>query len=307
MINSPDSGSSTGGDSGPFEMAGSRTPLLGLLYVLFLRPSLVFAILERETLWRTAIRVIGLAVCCGLILTAFRTPALYRGFHDWVNWLQKEMGQIELSSGELAWHPRQPLPYSKHFKGWRVSFIGDAKADFDPDKRLGPESSGLWVSPTRIYYWQRTGRDRVVGRQVADASTLFKVFASGQRGDGADSAVKLSLNGPGRMFAAITVLVLVGAATVVGVVGEVLFYSALFSLLPILLRSPQARMGMKKSLVLYLNVSLVPLFVAMVYSLLRVPFLDFNTVYAFVFVGYLAFVIISARAKLREMQEGGRG
>jgi len=282
-----------------------RAPLLGVLYILFFRPSLVFGVLERETALRSFVRVIGLAIMCGILLTVVRIPALHRSVGEWADWLTVEMDNLQIVDGQLAWESPQPLPYSKHFNNWRVSFVGDPETEFDPTERLGAEPAGIWISPTVIYSWQRIpGKNKVFATPIK-IHRIAKAFAAAADNDDPDAAIPLPLDSTKRTAGLIMLLVGLGLTTIAGVVGEILFYVALFTFIPILLRSPQAQMGVKKALVFYLHLSLVPLIVAMVYAMARVPFLEFNTVFAIVFLAYLAFIVISARVKIRQLQGGG--
>jgi hypothetical protein len=280
-----------------------RAPFIATLYILFFRPSLVFGVLERETLWRAVLRAVLTAVFCGLVITVARIPVLNREVTQWAEWIEQEMGNLRLDEEGLRWEPAQQLPYGKHFNGWRVSFRGDPEAEFDDQERYGPEDFGLWVSPAKAYLWQRSRNGKVTGRQILDASKIYDALAAARRDE--QGAIRVSLEGFNKFLVVLGIVFGVGFFTVAGVVAEVLFYATLFAVLPFLLRTPQARMGLKRAYVFYLHLSLVPMIVAMVYATLRVPFLDFNSVFAFVFLGYLALVIFSARAKIKELQ--GRG
>lgn len=281
--------------------AKKKTPFLAALYILFFRPSLGFGFLEGETLLRTVFRVSALCLLCGLVLTAVRTPPVLRGLREWSDWLATEMSDIRLADGKLAWHPAQPLPYSRHFAGWRVDFVGEGQSSFSPRKRYGPEPRGIWISPAAVYYWERSPDGRVAGRQVVDAGRLFGAFAVAGGGRAGPGGVPVKLDGKNRRLLAAVILTVLGATSVGGVFGEVFFYALMFTLIPVLLRSPQAKIGVPRLLVFYLHISLVPLIVATVYGTLRIPYLDFGQVFAIGFLGYLGFIVISARIKTRKL------
>ncbi|MDT8390083.1 MAG: hypothetical protein RRC34_06200 [Lentisphaeria bacterium] len=292
----------------PFKTPAPKVTLAGLFRTLFFNPLNLVFYLSGEKLGRSLFRVVTIAFLCGLFLSVARVPMISREVRAWTDWLQTEMADVAFRDGELSWTPAEALPYSRHFRDWRVTFSDKPAAEFDPLGRYGPEPKGVWISPQALIIWQRVeGRD-ALARQRLSMETAARAVATSQQADADQESLHVVFDQRGRLFVMGMLAAGLGGTTILGILGDVLFYSLLLTVIPFMLRGNRKNGAFFQAMTFYLNVSLVPLLVATVYSLTGVPVLDFNSVFSFSFMGYILFVIFGTRWRLRRvtLKEGNR-
>lgn len=283
-----------------FETPPPNVRLGGLFRTLFFNPLGLVFYLGREKLGRSLIRVLSIAFLCGLLLSVARIPKIYEDVADWIPWLQSEMRDMSLNDGTLSWTPAAELPYSRHFKGWRVTFSDKLATDFDPRARYGPESKGVWICPQAVVTWKRVeGRD-ALNYQKMKMTTVFRAITASPHDTAETGDMPVSFDGRDQLVIVTLLSVGLGAGTILGIFGDVIFYSFLFAVIPFILRSDRKKGVFSQAISFYLNISLVPLLVATVYTLFRVPMLDFKTVFSFSFMLYIIFIIFGTRWRFRQ-------
>lgn len=283
-----------------FNTAPPKVHLIGLFRTLFFKPLDLIFYLSKETLGRSLFRVIAIGLLCGLVLSVSRVPGINQEVSAWTTWLQSEMSDVSFHDGELSWTPAEALPYSRHFRQWRVTFSDKSAGDFDPLARYGPESKGVWISPQALVTWQRVeGRD-TLARQRVNMDNISKALAASQNVEEPEGGFSVLFNQRNHRVVVATLSMGFGIATIISLLGDVLFYSLLFAVIPFILRATRKKGAFLQVITFYLNVSLLPLLVATVYSLFHIPVLDFNSVFSLSFMVYIMVIIIGTRLRFRQ-------
>ena len=296
---SENSNKSTGTPYSSFEELSPPPNYKGILAVVFMQPALVPVLTQCS--WKKALkRVLLTAFACGLLLGIFQSLRMKDDVTGWSQWLGSQIEEVWVDNGQLQWQTAEELPYSAYYKDWRVDF---AKPDtsIPPAETLGPGQKGVWASTSKVVVWWRLAGDR------SQTRTMLLYNKDGV----------LSMFDPSRMIPAEKRLhgrqiqqvaekqystfvpffcVLKGIATVM----QMMFYVLIFASIPYLLRSPIAAGGFGSILAFYLYVAVPALFIATVYRLLNVPFLDFATIFAGAFVGYLLLVMWYISRKMKK-------
>ncbi len=269
---------------------------------MLFRPGELIALAQRDRIGPALGRLILLAILAGTILAGLQFPSLRSEMRAWSTWLDEQMPNLTVADGKLAWQPTTPLPYSRHFRGWRVDFADHDAPDFQAAThvRLGPEPRGLWISPARIVHWERLETGNTVARPLLEAGRLMNALALtgkpvDENGDGAETTTRLAFDGSLLTIVTLTIFALVGVASIVGILAEALFYVGLFAIIPTLLRSPLATGGLARAFVFNLQLSLVPVVVGTVYGAVGLPWLDFKTAFLVAFLVYLLVVVVAVR------------
>ena len=303
MNSSPEQGSD--GNPAPATGEPKRLPFAGIVYIAFMRPALLFAVAETARLRRALPHVLLSALACGLLLGAVRIPSLHTELGEWAKWLGNHLEGLRHDGNRLAWDPPKRLPYSAHFRGFRVNFA--AGEDFDRERRLGPEQQGIWLSPREVVYWENQPGGGKMIVPVISGGTVRGLIPLDPLIPPDEVLTSQQLARRIRRYGMLILGVSGFFLNTVQAVGEVLFYSALFAFLPLAMRGRWRASTAARAFCFYLYFSLVPLIVATVYAAFRLPLIDFGTTFAMVFIAYLVAVMLIARKRLTEIGGGPGG
>ena len=271
----------------------------GILAMVFLQPALVPVLTQCH--WAKALkRVLLTAFGCGLLLGVFQSWRLKDDVTGWSEWLGSQIEAVWIDDGRLQWQTAKKLPYSTYYKDWRVDFAKPG-ADIPSGDALGPGGKGVWISTANVLAWWRIAGDRSKTRTMLlyNKDGIFSMFDPSRlipadkrlHGPEIQQVVRQQYSAFIPFFCLITAL-----ATVM----QMMFYILVFAAIPYLLRSPIAAGGFGSILAFYLYAATPALLVATLYRLLNVPFLDFATIFAGVFVGYLLLVMWYISRKMKK-------
>jgi hypothetical protein len=263
-------------------------PLWRLLHILFIAPSR-FLMLRCER-WPRAFRVMAAtAFLTGAGMGAARIPRILADTSHWAAWFGQEVGAFEVREGRLYWDRPEVLPYTTRHRQWRIDFVPDGMAF---PARIGPETRGVWLAPEHVYAWRRLPDDKALlipllpDRGRTPHFDLRRLWPDGYRLEGhafPAEARRLML----RLF---PFFILYKG---VSVFLQVLFYTALFALAPLLFRRAVVIAGQPFGLAFYFYAAVPPLLVAAVYASLDLPHLDYRLAFVLGFFVYLFMVIRS--------------
>lgn len=271
----------------------------GILTVVFLQPALVPVFTQCS--WKKALkRVLLTAFVCGVLMGIVQSLRLKDDVTGWSEWFGSQIEEVWVDNGQLQWQPAKELPYSAYYKDWRVDF---AKGDTSVPsaEKLGPGRKGVWISTSNVVAWWRIAGDRSKTRTMLlyNKDGILSMFDPSRliptegrlRGREIQQVV-------GKQYSTFIPFfcVLKGITTVM----QMMFYILVFASIPYLLRSPIATGGFGSVLAFYLYAALPALFIATVYRLLNVPFLDFAAIFAGAFVGYLLLVMWYISRKMKK-------
>jgi hypothetical protein len=253
-----------------------RLPLRVVLRWLFLEPAKV-PLLQAESRWRGIRLLLAVLLLAGVGLGLEQAS----GVREWGQWLGNEVGTLRVKSGRLGWDRPVEMPYVTRHEGWRVDFMPSGST-FPGKVGEGPETQGVWFSPEQVVLWVRTDDEGT----VKPASVLFKDgkiggidwFRMEDMECGREQMV-------GRIMAGAIPSLIFSMLLVLGL--QTLVYLAMFSAIPVFLRSPWGKRGFGAVFGFYSFLAVPPAVVAAVYSALELPGLDFVTIFIFGFLGYI--------------------
>ena len=276
----------------PVLAAGQVLTLPRILWGLFFEPGILF-LLQYER-WGRGLRCMaGTAVICGLAVGMMHFPDLVHRAADWSNWFGRETGELRVGDGEIVWDRPAVLPHTTRHGGWRIDFV-TRKTPFKPVLGNSPERQGIWIAPEQIYAWSQSGQSKIevmpllVDKKVWGVMDLNWFLPQGLAvsGDNLTGLVR------GALIRGFPVFLLM---SVLSLFLQTLFYTLLFAIVPVLLRSPMAVGGFRQTFAFYSFASIPPLVVAALYSGLQLPYLDFDRAFVFGFIAYLFLVIRGLR------------
>lgn len=254
--------------------------------------------------WKKALlRVLIIGFCCGVLLGGLQAIRISGDVKSWSSWIAEELDAVWYEKGRLHWQPKAETPYQAYNRGWYVHFAEEGDS-FSASDVSSAGNRGLWISSDAVYTWWRTPGGSAADNRSAvlyEDGKLFGMMSipaliepeTTLRGNQLEQAVS-------RIFRQIIPVFLFFRGVAVDM--QVLFYVLIFSVIPYFLRSPLAAGGFGSIFAFYLYLSLPALFVAVVYSAFKVPFLDFQTIFAVAFVVYLL-VVLGAISKATRQKE----
>jgi hypothetical protein len=281
----------------PGDGTGVVLPIRRVLYGLFFEPHILF--LLQHDRWSRAFRLMALAsFLSGLAVGASKVPRILEATRDWASWWAVEVGTLRLEDGELAWERPQVVPHTTRHRGWRVDFVG-RNVRFGDGEELGPEKQGIWLAPERAYFWWRSAKAKITFVPLLEKKKAWGLFET-QRiwPEGLVlSGEEFNQEANRIMRQAIPALLLHE-----GIMAffQVLLYTVIFALIPVLLRSPIAVGGPARVFTFYLYASVPPLLIAGVYASLNLPYLDHALVFVMGFVVYLALAVRGLNRKQQD-------
>ncbi|MFO7821928.1 MAG: DUF1189 family protein [Lentisphaeria bacterium] len=258
-----------------------------ILQILFFYPHKLLLLLQAN--WRRAlVRMVLISFVCGVLSGLSQVVGLADGVFAWGDWLEENVDALEISDGKLIWQKPANLPATDYFRGWRLDFKANAEKGFDPADPPGTATRGVWVSPEKSFIWWRIQK-----HQEARVKMLFaegKLFGNLEPSAlGMSPSVPLSgteLKNTARQmlwFFVPMYLLFQG----VWVVFQVLLYVAIFSFIPLVMKSPLVAGGFRSVFTFYLYTGLPAVLVATVYTLAGIRSPDFGTIFLTAFVAYL--------------------
>jgi len=270
-----------------------------VLAIVFAQPGLLPVLTQCD--WKKALkRVLLTAFGCGILLALFQAPRLKTSMEGWAQWMGGQVEEVWYSDGRLHWKLAGELPYTAYYEDWRVDFKKpDSK--FSAPESVGPGRKGVWLSERQGYAWWRIGndRERMQTMVLYDKGKLFGVFNPSAAVTTKKRVQGNDLKGLAKdVFFQFLPFYCVFKGVFIDL--QVLFYVLIFTAIPYLLRSPLAAGGFRSILPFYLYACLPALLIATVYRMLNVPFLDFQTIFAGAFVGYLLLIMFKIGKALRQ-------
>ncbi len=267
-----------------------------LLWGLFFDPGVIF--LLQHGRWLRAVRLmLAVMLITGGLMGAARFPGFWRTTVDWATWFGHEVGELRIQSGEINLARPATRPYTTRHRGWRIDFMARGTR-FAPAAQSGPENRGIWIAPEKVMLWWSGDDHAVQALSLWDAQRLRdrikpeQFWPEGLRVTETQVATWIAHGWIG----ALALYVLASAMNVLLRVG---FYTVLFAVIPVLLRTPIGRGGFRQTLSFYAYASVPPMLMAAVYSSLDLPFLDYDSAFIFGFIVYLFMVVRGIRALSR--------
>ncbi len=264
-------------------------PLRTVFHILFLQPHMVFMLAQDR--WTRALRVVLLvAFICGLGMAMMRVPSMLSEAGEWGKWLAREVEEAWIEDGQLRWARPEELPHTSYRGAWRIEFHPPT-TEFSSEQRLGPETKGIWVSPTAVYSWWRLpGQDQpevmplFQNDNVLNVLPIAKLWPAGVHLKSAELK-----QGIRTLVWQAVPFFLIGNGLIV--IFQGLFYTLIFAFIPYVFRSPLAAGGFRPVFTFYLYASIPPIVIASVYAGLGLKFATFNTFFVAAFILYLMIVM----------------
>ncbi|MFA4945558.1 MAG: hypothetical protein WC789_12765 [Lentisphaeria bacterium] len=289
----------------PSEPSPKRTPLPSLLSRLFLDPGSLYGLLA-ERRRRGVALLLAAGLLAGLLVGATESRRFLAAAAAWCDWFATETVALRVTpAGELAWDRPAGQPRTVRRFGWRLDY-NPAGGDLQAFVPGAAERRGLWLAPRDAVVWQRpAGSGLFLSWIVKDGKalnlfTLRQAFPNGQVWDKAAMQAEWQRAQPWFALAW-------SGLRILGVWFLTFFYLALFSLIPLLLRTRLGELGFTRIFSLHCFAALPPLAVATIYScLLDLPWLPFDSLFVFGFVAYLFWAgLAAARRGLRPAAGAG--
>lgn len=272
-----------------------RVPLGRLFYDLFFHPQVL--ILLKQERWSRAFRIVTvLTLAGGVLIGVSKLPRLYQVTQQWASWFRTEVAVLTLDEGRLDWKAPETLPYTTRHQGWRIDFASES-AEFDDVVMKGPEKRGLWISPEKVYGWWPMHGEKprpvplLINSKawgVIDVSRIWPQGLSLQGAEFEEEARRL-------LWHAVPVLIIHHAVLFFF---QVMFYTFVFALIPMMFRTPLIGGGFRETFSFYLFASIPPLVVAAVYTCFGFPFMETSSIFVLVFVAYLFMAFKTLRKTL---------
>lgn len=262
-----------------------------ILWGLFFNPGCIFQV-DGTLMWR-GLRLLALAATLGgLLLGGVRYPALWRTSMDWTQWFAGQTGAVRLVGGNVQWDRPATLPYVTRHDGWRVEFQPRG-TPAGPAFGAGPERQGIWITPDSIKLWWQPMEGRILNLAVLERQKIWGVVPVAWAFPEGLALSAAAMPGVVRhlLWQMLPVFLVQSA---VAALFEVLLYTLLFALIPILLRQP-AGGGWRRVLAFYAFAAIPAVVMATVYAAVDLPFLDFGSAFVFAFVIYLLLAMRAAR------------
>lgn len=286
----------------PLDQVAPDMSMRDLVVGVFLFPGQVLIAARAHGRWQRPLLLLVLAILCGgLFLGGATYPRLLRDTVAWADWFGGVVKEFRIDANGFAWSYPTDLPFTTRCKRWRVDFA-PTNAAFAPEKGKGRERRGVWITSRRIVLWWLvpggwlSSSDAKLVVKTAELSDSIKElarFADKQRFEGQ------------RFGAYARRILLLGApfylaGTCISVAVPVLVYILLFTTMAMVLRRREMVGGFGSVLAVNLLCAVPSVCVASVYAGLRLPALDFSTVFVLSFFLYILLAFTSVKRMVGE-------
>ena len=274
--------------SGQPRTVGARFSLSQIIAGLFTRPAMLMPLAYES--WNRALKIVLLAILlCGGLMGTVRSLAMFKVAENWAAWFEERVGTVSIADSKLSWARPENLPATRWNNSWRVDFMPE-NSDFSEINPAQEGRRGVWLSPDAIYLWGRDREQQIVGQPLWRDGRLFdQVEAATIIGD----ELVIAPGEFGSRFRAwvwYPILPLMISFELLRVGFFFFFYTLIFTVVPFVMRSPMSGHGFARVHAFYLYAGIPPLLIATVYSLLALPWLDFNLLFIVAFLVYMGFV-----------------
>lgn len=269
---------------------------------VFLFPGQVLVATRAVGNWRRPLLLLLLVgLACGLFTGLAAWPRLYRQSLDWATWFGNTVGEFRLEGDGFAWTHPETLPHTTRCQRWRVDFA-PAAAAFAPDRGDGRERRGVWISAAQIRLWWLVPAglfSRSESGQVIKSTDISESVKALLRATGREVVVGSELGDITRRALRLGMpFYLLG--NYVAVMLPVMLYIWLFTLMAVFLRRGEVTGGFASVFAANVLCAVPAMCVAGVYASLRLPALDFHTVFILAFFLYITMAFASVRRMLAE-------
>ena len=297
---------SPGGTSRP--LSGTPGPgapdisLRDLAVGVFLFPGQVLIAVRTCGRWRRPLLLLLAALLLGGLVIGLGTyPRLYRESIEWSEWFGGVVKELRVNADGFGWAYPTDMPFTTCCKRWRVDFA-KPDAEFAPQKAEGRERRGVWITSKQVMLWWL-----VPGGVFGNAESKLVLKTA----ELTDSIIELAgLAGletfAGPRFGSYTRrIILIGAplyfaGTCISVAVPVLVYILLFTVMAMVMRRGELAGTFGSVLAVNLLCAVPSVCVAAIYTALRLPALDFTTVFVLSFFLYIVLAFSSVRRMVAE-------
>lgn len=271
---------------------------------VFLFPGPVLVATRAFGNWRRPVLLLLLAgVVCGLTTGLASYPRLLRDSVEWAAWFGGLVGEFKVTATGFAWARPQQLPFTTRCKRWRVDFA-DETAALAPEDGQGRERRGVWITPSMVRLWWLVpagpfAKPKPESGLVLRSHDITASLRALAQGSGQERFA-------GEGFAAYTRQALLLLAPVyllfhcAWLVLLVVLYIWLFTLMAVVLRRGEISGGFAAVFAVNVLCAVPSMCVAGVYAALRLPALDFHTVFILAFFLYITMAFSSVRRMVSE-------
>lgn len=269
---------------------------------VFLFPGPVLVATRAFGNWRRPVLLLLLAgVVCGLTTGLASYPRLLRDSVEWAEWFGGVVGEFRITETGFGWARPEKVPLTTRCKRWRVDFAEDT-TPMTPEDGQGRERRGVWITPSRVCLWWLvpaglfTQSESGLVVKTQDITRSLRALAQGT------GQVRLA----GDRFADTTRQALLLAAPVyllfncLWLMLLVALYIWLFTLMAVVLRRGEVTGGFGAVFAVNVLCAVPSMCVAGVYAALRLPALDFHTVFILAFFLYITMAFSSVRRMVSE-------
>jgi len=289
-------------------LVGRRPALLApiglrdLAVGVFLFPGQVLVATRAVGNWRRPLLLLVLVgLACGLFTGLASWPRLYRQSLEWATWFGATVGEFRLQDDSFAWATPATLPHTTRCQRWRVDFA-PVGAPFAPERGDGRERRGVWITAESIRLWWMVPAglfSRAESGMVLKSTDISESVKALLRASGREVVVGAELGDLTRRALRLGVpFYLLGNC--VAVMLPVMLYIWLFTLMAVLLRRGEVTGGFASVFAANVLCAVPAMCVAGVYASLRLPALDFHTVFILAFFLYITMAFASVRRMLAE-------
>ncbi len=267
---------------------GRVLPSGALLYRLFFQPQVLLGL--REDRWQRPFRMITLiCVTGGIAIGLARTPALLKTGNEWSTWLRDTVQELRLENGRVSWKKPRDVPKTIWHKTWAISFNPEDSTfqKTEIEQQRDHQEKGIWINPSSVYAWWTTPRDSIhpvtliKEGKLRGALDMEKVWPEGLilRGEKFEEFIHSFL------LILIPAVMIQEAFLLLITVG---FYTAIFALIPVILRTPfWSTRAFGNIFGFYLYAAIPALLATALYRCLNLKMLGISGTFVLCFVAYL--------------------
>lgn len=259
-----------------------------IFYSLFLDPRALLPLAFSS--WRKALKTALIAVTlCALILGTVKSIGFFKAGSDWAAWFSARLESITISDDKLQWQGLSELPATFWKDGYRVDFNPENSKFKDFKERFQEGRRGIWLSTTAVYFWQRNVQGEIVSLPIwREGKIIDKVHYT--------LLMPESLSVESENFLSKTrgimgkyIIPSLFVSSILRTFFVFFFYTFIFAAIPFILQSPMRNHGFAAIHAFYMYLGIPPILIATLYTILRLPWMEFNLMFVIAFLGYMLF------------------
>jgi len=262
-----------------------RPKISHLVFGLLFFPHVVLLYLrDTDKWWRGLIYYLIMCIIGVAMFFIINGKHLFHKSSKYAKIVKKEFGNIQIKNDKIIYEKQHNLPHKISLDEFLIETY-QKNSKFSKEKIPGLYQSGIWTNSQKVFFWQKDEKNKII---ISDISYNVKSVINNLNQN------KVNKTQYQLLFKTILMLILISKIPTYFL--STIIYPLIFTTTSRLFKNPLFQQSYSSTLTFFLYTSLLPLFVAGLYSsIIANPNINFSFIYLITIIIYQLIVFYLIR------------